>query len=120
MPLPEASFANYLFTIAHNLDVDRRRKRHPETFAANAPPAILDRAQPVPDAVLRRLAIYACLEKLTDQEQHVIENWEHALGTKSLTEMANDLGVSVARVHAIKESALTKLRACLEGKGFGG
>jgi hypothetical protein len=33
--------------------------------------------------------------------------------------MAEDLGVTVPRVHAVKTHALLKLRACLEGKGFG-
>jgi RNA polymerase sigma factor (sigma-70 family) len=117
MTQPSSRFAAWLFTIASHVAVDRSRKRRPETFSGDAPPEVLDPSEPVPDVVLRRLAVYACLEKLTAQERYVIDNWEAALGTKSLTEMAEDLGVSVPRVHAIKTSALLKLRACLEDKG---
>src|SRR5262245_53622920 len=119
MTHPSSQFATWLFTIASRVAVDRSRKRRPETFSGDAPPEVLDPSEPVPDVVLRRLAVYASLETLTDQERYVIENWEHGLGTKSLTEMAEDLGVTVPRVHAVKTSALLKLRACLEDRGFG-
>src|SRR5262249_29832780 len=100
------------------LDLDERRRRRRYPVAMATLPDAAGSAEPPDVTVQRRLDVYAGLEQLTEQERDFTENWEKALGTKSQTEIAEDRGLSDARVSGIKNSALQKLAERLASHRF--
>jgi RNA polymerase sigma factor (sigma-70 family) len=60
-----------------------------------------------------------CLERLDERERQFLLLWEGAYGQLSQTEIARQWGISNSRLTEIKQSALKKLRECMEQKGYG-
>lgn len=118
-------FKPWLYSIARNASTDkyRRRAHRPRTVPITDQMAHqrLDQSAGagLDETAELGLDLHRCLERLTEQERTFIVLWEKGLGELIQTEIAEVLGVSNARVNAIKRGALRKLRECLEREGYG-
>jgi RNA polymerase sigma-70 factor (ECF subfamily) len=105
------SFRSWLFTIAHNVIVDHRRRR------ASAPLLdAIDAADPGPSpeaaaiASSERAALFAALPLLSPEQQHVVAL---RLAGLSAVEIGEALGKPRGAVDALQHRALVRLRALL-------
>jgi RNA polymerase sigma-70 factor (ECF subfamily) len=116
---PTRAFPSWIYRIGHNCSEDRRRRDahqpRPTATPPDQPPAAPRTADSQRDADLE-----GCLQTLDEREREFMELWKGAYGDLNETEIAEVLEVSNATVSRIKESALDKLRKCMEGKGYHG
>jgi RNA polymerase sigma-70 factor (ECF subfamily) len=114
---PARSFAPWIFRIAHNLLTDQRRRAGP--VPGPLPPDMPEGPAPPAAAELQlEHDLDDCLARLTEQEREFLLLWQGAYGELSQTEIAELWGVVNSRITEIKQSALDKLRKCMEEKGY--
>jgi RNA polymerase sigma-70 factor (ECF subfamily) len=114
---PVRSFAPWLFQIARNILTDYRRR--PRTESGLLPNDVPEGPSPLPAAGLAlEHDLDDCLGRLTEQEREFLLLWQGAYGELSQTEIAELWGIANSRVTHIKQSAVDKLRDCMEEKGY--
>jgi RNA polymerase sigma factor (sigma-70 family) len=110
-------FSPWIYRIAYHLSSDARQQAsHRPQISSDD----VDVAQEPQKAAARAVEadLEECLQRLTDQEREFIVLWEGSGGELSQTEIARQMGLSNARISGVKESALRKLRECMEEKGY--
>jgi RNA polymerase sigma-70 factor (ECF subfamily) len=113
---PSQQFRPWVYRVARNRHTDHHRQEvetHPLLGEVPAGPP-----SPTVAEVEMDHELHECLEQLSEQERDFLLLWKDAFGTLSQTEVAEALGVSDPRVSRIKQSALDKLRRCMEQKGY--
>jgi RNA polymerase sigma-70 factor (ECF subfamily) len=108
------SFRGWLFQIARNQIIDRRRKRQPESTDR------WDHAsgdQPPPDEPLleqeRMEALRQCLERL---EARMAQLVQARLGGRSYDQICLDLQLTSQAAHKMFHTAKTRLQECVQGR----
>ncbi|HEU5434433.1 MAG TPA: sigma-70 family RNA polymerase sigma factor, partial [Thermomicrobiales bacterium] len=105
------SFRPWLFTIAHNVIIDHRRRRRGESLTA-----AIETADPAPSpeaaaiASAERAALHAALPLLSAEQQHVVAL---RLAGLSAAEIGEALGKPRGAVDALQHRAVVRLRALL-------
>ncbi|MEE8170542.1 MAG: sigma-70 family RNA polymerase sigma factor [Phycisphaerae bacterium] len=125
-----AAISTFIYAVAHRTWLHYRRQMRretPEPLRSNVAESLTadSAAHPADALPLADLiqAMRACLQghgsenQLTDEERWVVTQ---AAGGASERAMARQLGVVASTIHERKRQAYTKLRRCLEAKGFGG
>jgi RNA polymerase sigma factor (sigma-70 family) len=114
---PARPFPPWIYRIAGNILTDHRRRAGPEPL-----PLVTDLpgGPPAPSAADAQLEhdLDDCLGELTEREREFLLLWQGSYGHLSQTEIAELWRVSDAQVSRIKQEALTKLRDCMEQKGY--
>jgi RNA polymerase sigma-70 factor, ECF subfamily len=104
-----APFAAWLYRIAANALVDRRRQTARDS--AEPPPDVPDGREP--DEIERRAMLSQLVERLADPQRQVIEM--RFIEGKSIREIAAALGRSDGAVKQLQLRALENLRKSMEG-----
>ncbi len=105
----------WLFKIAHNVDVSRRRKRK-EAGLTDAQEAGLGRPDPLEEIVdleHYQTVFGQCLEHLTPEQRKVIELRLEGLSAPEIAEKAQ---ATPERIHRLFFDAKTQLTRCVEAK----
>jgi RNA polymerase sigma-70 factor (ECF subfamily) len=114
---PARPFAPWLYRVAHNVAESARRgeERRPQPG-----PLVEDLLEKAPAASTVQLDadLEECVNTLTDREREFLSLWEGAFGHLSQTEIAEVWEAANSTVTKIKQSALEKLRVCMEQKGY--
>ena len=107
-----SKFRTWLFRIAYNCYIDRRRKFRPESISADAAAAraIPDSVQP--DASFRWQPLYAALERIPEKEKAVIVL--HYFEDRSVREIASILQIPAGTVKYLLFSARNHLKSILQ------
>jgi RNA polymerase sigma factor (sigma-70 family) len=116
----QGPFAGWAYRIGGHLsaEVYRQRRRRPTTPLGEFD--VAEERAPGPEGGDLRQDIRDCLndEDFTPREREFLVLWEGALGQLTQSAIAERLRVSAVTVTRIKESAVDKLRASLQRRGY--